>query len=120
LKIKLKGHHFDTTEVIEPGLQAVLNTLTKHDFQDKFRKLQKCWEWCIHVKEDYFKGRPKVTFDRKAAPILEIMDYFVLCIHSNRYISVIKSTSLSTIKKNSINMKVTSSRHVSSRQTDTH
>jgi hypothetical protein len=36
LKIKLKGHHFDTTEVIEAELQAVLNTLTEHNFQDAF------------------------------------------------------------------------------------
>jgi hypothetical protein len=30
LKIKLKGRHFDTTEVIEAESQAVLNTPTKH------------------------------------------------------------------------------------------
>jgi hypothetical protein len=29
---KLKGHHFDTIEVIEAESQAVLNILTKHDF----------------------------------------------------------------------------------------
>jgi hypothetical protein len=28
---KLKRHHFDTIEVIEAELQAVLNTLTEHD-----------------------------------------------------------------------------------------
>jgi hypothetical protein len=32
LKIKLKGCHFDTIEVIGAELQAVLNTLTEHDF----------------------------------------------------------------------------------------
>jgi hypothetical protein len=31
LKIKLKGRHFNTIEVIEAESQAVLNTLTKHD-----------------------------------------------------------------------------------------
>jgi hypothetical protein len=36
-KIKLKGHHFDTIEVIEAESQAVLNTLTEHDFQDAFK-----------------------------------------------------------------------------------
>jgi hypothetical protein len=56
LKIKLKGHNFDTTEVIEADLQAVLNTLTEHDFRDEFKKWQKRWEWCIQVKRDYFKG----------------------------------------------------------------
>jgi hypothetical protein len=37
LKIKLKGRHFDTTEVIEAESQAVANTLTEHDFQDAFK-----------------------------------------------------------------------------------
>jgi hypothetical protein len=40
LKIKLKGHHFDTTEVIEAESQVVLDTLTEHDFQDAFKKCQ--------------------------------------------------------------------------------
>jgi hypothetical protein len=56
LKIKLKGCHFDTIEVIKADLQAVLNTLTEHGFQDPFKKWQKCWEWSIHVERDYFKG----------------------------------------------------------------
>jgi hypothetical protein len=34
LKVKLKRRHFDTTEVIEAESQAMLNTLTEHDFQD--------------------------------------------------------------------------------------
>jgi hypothetical protein len=44
MKIKLKGRHFDTTEVMEAESQAVLNSLTEHDFQDAFKKWQKCWE----------------------------------------------------------------------------
>jgi hypothetical protein len=36
LKIKLKGRHFDTVEVIDAESQAVLNTLTEPDFQDAF------------------------------------------------------------------------------------
>jgi hypothetical protein len=44
LKIKLKGRHFDTTEVIETESKAALNTLTEHDFQDVFEKCQKFWE----------------------------------------------------------------------------
>jgi hypothetical protein len=39
LKIKLKGRHFDTTDVMEAESQAVLNTLTEHDFQDALRKV---------------------------------------------------------------------------------
>jgi hypothetical protein len=39
LKIKLKGHQFDTTDVIEAELQEVLTTLTEHDFQDAFKNI---------------------------------------------------------------------------------
>jgi hypothetical protein len=53
LKIKLKGHCFDTTEVIKAELQAMLNTLTAHDFQDAFKKWQKCWERCIRTQGDF-------------------------------------------------------------------
>jgi hypothetical protein len=41
LKIKLKGDNFDTTEVPEAESQAVLNTLTEHDFQDAIKKITK-------------------------------------------------------------------------------
>jgi hypothetical protein len=41
LKIKLKGLHFDTIKVVETESQAVLNTLTEHDFQGLFKKWQK-------------------------------------------------------------------------------
>jgi hypothetical protein len=34
LKIKLKGRHFDTNEVIEEESQAVLNTLSEYNYQD--------------------------------------------------------------------------------------
>jgi hypothetical protein len=37
----LKGSHFDTTEVMEAESQAVLNSLTEHNFQDAFTKWQK-------------------------------------------------------------------------------
>jgi hypothetical protein len=54
LKIKLKGCHFDTTEMIKAESQVVLNTLTEHDFQDAFKKWQKSWERCISAEGDYF------------------------------------------------------------------
>jgi hypothetical protein len=41
LKIKLKGRHFYAIEVMEAESQAVLNTLTEHDFQDAFKKMTK-------------------------------------------------------------------------------
>jgi hypothetical protein len=79
LKIKLKSRRFDTIEVIEAELHAVLNTLTEHDFQDAFKKWQKRWERCIHAEGDYFRGwwwavGPKLVFDQMATPVPEIMD----------------------------------------------
>jgi hypothetical protein len=56
LKIKLKGRHFDTTEVMETESQAVLNSLTEHDFQGAFTKRQKRWERFIGAEGDYFEG----------------------------------------------------------------
>jgi hypothetical protein len=50
LKIKPKDCHSDTTELIEAGLQAVLNTLTEHDFPDAFKKWKKHWEWRIRAE----------------------------------------------------------------------
>jgi hypothetical protein len=53
MKIQLKGRHFDTIEVIDAELRAVLYTLTEHDFTSKW---QNRWERCICVKGDYFEG----------------------------------------------------------------
>jgi hypothetical protein len=55
LKINPKGCHFDTIETISAESQVVLNTLTKHDFWDAFRKWQKHWEWCIRVERECFE-----------------------------------------------------------------
>jgi hypothetical protein len=52
LKMKLKGCHVDTIEVIEAESQAVFNTLREHGFQDAFKTLEK--RWCIRAEGDYF------------------------------------------------------------------
>jgi hypothetical protein len=39
LKIKLRDFHFDIIEVMDAESQAVLNTLTEHDFQDAFKEI---------------------------------------------------------------------------------
>jgi hypothetical protein len=52
----LKGHHFDTIEVIEAELQVVMNTLTEHNFLDAFKKWQKLWKPFIHAEGDYFES----------------------------------------------------------------
>jgi hypothetical protein len=54
--MKLKGRHLHTTEMIKAESHVVLNILTEHDFQDAFKKLQKCSEQCKHTEWDYFKG----------------------------------------------------------------
>jgi hypothetical protein len=56
LKINLKGRHFGTIEASEAEWQAVLNTLTEHDFQNAFKKLQRRWEQYIRAKGDFFVG----------------------------------------------------------------
>jgi hypothetical protein len=48
--------HFNTSEVITAESQAVLNTLTEHDFQDAFKNWQKCWELCILMEWHYLEG----------------------------------------------------------------
>jgi hypothetical protein len=48
--------HFDTSEVIQAQLQAVLNTLLEHDFQNEFKTWQNHWEWCTRMERDYFDG----------------------------------------------------------------
>jgi hypothetical protein len=66
LKIKLKDCHFDRVEVIEAESEAMLNTLTEHDFQDAFKKRQKLWERFICVEGTTSRmmvaSRPNVSF----------------------------------------------------------
>jgi hypothetical protein len=78
LKIKLKGCHFDTTEVIEACLQAVLDTLTKHDFHDAFKNTRNTGNDAYMQKGTTSRvmvaSRHKVSFYQIAALVPEIMD----------------------------------------------
>jgi hypothetical protein len=56
LKIKLKGSHLDTNEVIEAESQAVLNTFTEHDFRDAFKTDRSVGNDAYVRKGDYFEG----------------------------------------------------------------
>jgi hypothetical protein len=38
MKLKLKGHQFDTTEEIQAKSQRLLDTLIEKDFQEAFQK----------------------------------------------------------------------------------
>jgi hypothetical protein len=56
MKLKLKGHRFDTTEEIQAESQRVLDTLTEKDFQEVFQKWRRRWDQCLHVGGNYFKS----------------------------------------------------------------
>jgi hypothetical protein len=91
LKIKSKGRHFDTIEVIEAESQAVLNTLTEHDFQDAFtnggsagngayERMGTAWRVMV-------ASRPKIIFGEMITPVPEIIDdssYYILWVFENR------------------------------------
>jgi hypothetical protein len=40
--------------MIKADSQAVLNTITEHDFHNEFKKWQKRWEQCLNAEGDYF------------------------------------------------------------------
>jgi hypothetical protein len=66
LKIKLKGRHFDTSKVIEVESQAVLNTLTEHDFRMHFKNGRNPGNGAYARKKTTTRmtvdRRPKVSF----------------------------------------------------------
>jgi hypothetical protein len=67
LKTKLKVRHFDTTEVTEAEMQAVLNTLMEHNFQDAFKKNGRragssAYAWNGTTLRVIVASRPKVSF----------------------------------------------------------
>jgi hypothetical protein len=52
----LKGRHFDTTEVMEGELQAVLNNLTEHDFYDAFKNGRSAENGHTRGREQLLRG----------------------------------------------------------------
>jgi hypothetical protein len=56
LRLLSVSRHFDTIEVMDAESQAVLNTLTEHDFQDAFKNGRRVWKRCIRAEGDYFEG----------------------------------------------------------------
>jgi hypothetical protein len=79
LKLKIKGCHFDTVDVVEAELQVVLNTLTEHDFQDSFKKMTET------LVEAHTHGRgllrgwwwpvgPQLVFDQVVSPVPDIIE----------------------------------------------
>jgi hypothetical protein len=75
LNIKLKGRHFDTIEVLEAELQAVLNTLTEHDFINVAEALVTVHKLGrVLLRKYWWSAGRKLVFDQMAAPVLDIMD----------------------------------------------
>jgi hypothetical protein len=75
--MKLKGHHFDTTEVIKAESQAVLNTITEHDFQDAFKKMAEALGMVHTCGRGLPQGCPvgtELVFYQVAVPVPEIMN----------------------------------------------
>jgi len=56
LKSTLKGRRFESIEAIKTNLLAHLRRIPKKAFQECFRTLKKCWQWCIQSRGEYFEG----------------------------------------------------------------
>jgi hypothetical protein len=65
-KVRLKGPHFDTTEMIQAESQAVLNILTEHDLQNAFKNDRSTGDGAYSRKGATSRvmvaSRPKVIF----------------------------------------------------------
>jgi hypothetical protein len=55
-----KGSHFDMIEVMEAESQAVLNTLTEHDFRDAFKNVRRAGNGT--TSKVMVASRPRVSF----------------------------------------------------------
>jgi len=55
MKLKLKGHWFNTIEEIQAE-SLYIDTLTEKDFQEAFQKWRRRWDRCLHVEGNYFEG----------------------------------------------------------------
>jgi hypothetical protein len=56
IKLKLKGHRFDTIEEIQAESLKVIHTLTEKDFQEAFQKWRRWCDRCLHAGGNYFEG----------------------------------------------------------------
>ena len=56
LKLKLKGHHFGTTENIQKTVTDELNTLTENDFRYCYDQWKKRRNRCVTSQGSYFEG----------------------------------------------------------------
>jgi hypothetical protein len=82
--MELKGRHFDTIEVTEAESQAVLNSLTEHDYQDAIKDGRNAGNGAYARKGTASRVMvacsPKLVFDQMSAPVTEIMDRSLLIL----------------------------------------
>jgi hypothetical protein len=68
LKIKMKGHHLNTIEVMEAESHPVLNTLKEDNFQNAFKNGRHAGNGAFAQKGTTSKmmvaSRPKLVFNR--------------------------------------------------------
>jgi len=56
MKLRLKGHCFNTTEETHAEMQEVIDTLTFENFQGcRDASRETCWDRCIHAQGEYFE-----------------------------------------------------------------
>jgi len=56
VKITKESKCFESLQDIEAAMTVQLNTLTKEDFQNCFRKWQERWDKCVRSEGEYFEG----------------------------------------------------------------
>ena len=84
MKLKLKGHRFDTIEEIQAELQRVLDTLIEKDFQEAFQKWRRRWDRCLHERGGGDTSRVTVA-DR---PYGEFYDFYIISLENFAYLLV--------------------------------
>jgi hypothetical protein len=55
MKLKLKGHRFNTIQENQAEFQRVLDTLTEKDFQEAFQNWRGRWDRYLNAGGNYFE-----------------------------------------------------------------
>jgi len=56
MKLRLKGHRFDTNEDSHAEMQEIIDTFTFENFQGCIKSWETRLDRCIHAQGDYFEG----------------------------------------------------------------
>ena len=60
MKMKLKGHRFETVEHALAGTRAVLNAFKEEFFQNSFEAWKARWDRCISGDGEYFEDDGRI------------------------------------------------------------